>query len=300
MKSQNVIYISNECIHVVVGEKQRDTVRVLKYFHVPLLEGAILNGVIIDDNVIKDSLKTVFQKGIKEVSLIVDSAKILAKPAVIPSMNEKQAIQFVKDELSTIGENSEDIVYDFGYLSEDDMVKGASKILCVGVERQFVSSYLDVFSEVGIEVVSIDYAINVLISLTKSLSGFIDKTYAVIEVDGPNITSVLFTKNEYSLTNRSRVFSTRGTSDYEDEILGIVSQLKQFAIANQNDVPLSDVYIFGLSQQEQDNVFEKIQTSLSVKAQVVPKSKLVYAVEENSESFDINDYVYSIGYLLRK
>lgn len=300
MKSQNVVYISNESIQVITGEKQRDTLRILKYFHVPLLEGAIINGVIIDDNAIKESLKTVFQKGIKDVCLIVDSAKILAKPATIPSMNEKQTYQFVKDELSTIGENSEDIVYDFSYLGEDDQVKGASKILCIGVERQFISSYIEVFSEVGIEIVTIDYSINILISLTKTLHGFVDKTYAILDVDGANITSVLFTKNEYNLTNRTRVFSTRETIDYEDEIVGIVSQLKQFAIANQNDVPISDIYIFGLKDIEQMNVLKKIQTSLNVKAQVIPKSKLVYAVKETNESFNINDYIYPIGYLLRK
>lgn len=300
MKSQNVIYISNESVHVVSGERLRDTIRVSSYFHVPLGEGTILNGVIIDDNALKEALKVVYQRGIRDVNLIVDSAKILAKPAIIPSMNEKQAHQFVKDELSVVGENSEDIVYDFAYLGEDDLVKGASKILCIGVERQFIGSYLEVFTDSGIEIVSIDYAINVLISLTQSLPGFIDKTYAIIEIDGANITSVLFTKNEYSLTNRSRIFSTKGTNDYEEEILGIVSQLKQFAIANQNDVPLSDVYIFGLNKSEQESVFDKINFSLGVKAQVLPKSKLVYALKEENQVFDINEYIYPIGYLLRK
>ena len=300
MKKENIIYISNENVQVVVGEVQRDIVRVLDYFRIPLREGTILNGVIIDDYGLKAVLKQLSEKGINEVKLVVDSAKILAKPAVIPTMNDKQVIQFVKDELSLVDDNSEDVVYDYAYLGEDDNTKGASKILCVGVERKFIQSYIDVFAEEGIELVGIEYAIDVLISLTKQLPGFLDKTYAIMEVDGNNLTSVLFMNNEYSLTNRSRVFSTKGTSEFESEIINAVSQLKQFATSSNHKKPIDDIYIFGLDSGMQTSLFEKISSSLRITAQLLPRSKSIYAVKDLDKKFDINDYVYPIGYLQRK
>ncbi|MEG0451469.1 MAG: pilus assembly protein PilM [Coprobacillus sp.] len=297
MIKENVIYISNENLQFISGEVQRDAVRISDYFHIPLREGTMLNGVIIDDYDVKDTLKKLKEKGITEVKLVIDSAKILAKPAVVPIMKEKEVIQFVKDELSSIDTNSEDIIYDYAYLGEDESAKGASKILCVGVERKFIQSYVDLFADEGIEIIAIEYAIDVLISLTKQLPGFLDKTYAIMEVDGSNLTSVVFMNNEYSLTNRSRVFSTKGTDEYETEILNAVSLLKQFSSSSEAKKPISDIYIFGLNEQTQASLFEKIELTLNVKAQTLPRSKSIYTTKQTDKKFDINDYVYPIGYL---
>lgn len=297
--SQTVVYISNEHISVVSAEVKRDVIRVESCFQVPLREGTMLNGVIIDDNALKNSLKELTNQGIKEVSLIVDSAKILAKSASVPRMKEKEIIQFVKDELSTVdSRSSQDSVYDFAYLGVDDQAKGASKILCVGIERQFIDGYLDAFKEVGIEIIAIDYAVNVLISLVKELPGFIDKTYAISQIDGQNMVSVLFINNEYALTNRSRIFANRGTVDYENEIVGIVSQLRQFASSSSQDKPISDLYFFGLESEEEMTLFERISDAFELQANRLPKSKAIYVVD-NGE-FDLNNYVYCIGYLKRK
>lgn len=300
MKKGSVIYISNERISVVSAEVKRDVLRVDECFHIELKEGTILNGVIIDDNEMKIALKGIYSRGIHEASLIVDSAKILAKSAVIPKMKEKEILQFVKDELSTIDNNSEDIIYDFSYLGEDVSGKGASKILCVGVERQFIESYLDVFNSAGITILSIDYAINVLINLVKELHGFLDKTYAISQIDGQNLLSVLFINNEYALTNRSRIFANRGTAEFENEIVSAISQLKQFASSSHQDQLMSDIYFFGLNEDERTSLFTRIRSSLDLTASELPNSKSIYAVKNQTNVFDINDYVYPIGYFKRK
>lgn len=300
MKKGSVIYISNENISVISAEVKRDVLRVEDYFHIPLKEGTILNGVIIDDQEMKNSLKQVYDRGIHEAALIVDSAKILAKTASVPRMNEKEVLQFVKDELSAVDENSEDIVYDFAYLGEDDSAKGASKILCVGIERKFIESYLDVFNDAGVAISGIDYAINVLINLVKELHGFLDKTYAISQVDGQNLISVLFINNEYALTNRSRIFATRGTPDFENEVMNAVSQLKQFASSSQQDLPMSDIYFFGLEEKEEVELFERVRSTLNLMANRLPSSKAIYAVKNNDTVFDVNDYAYPIGYFKRK
>ena len=300
MKSGTVIYISNENISVVTAEAKRDVLRVVDYFQIPLKEGTMLNGVIIDENEMKRSLKTVYDRGVHETCLIVDSAKILAKAASVPKMRESEILQFVKDELSAIDSNSEDIVYDFAYLGDDDSAKGASKIFCVGVERQFIGSYLTLFEEVGIRVIAIDYAINVLISLVNEFSGFLDKTYAVCQVDGQNLISVLFMNNEYALTNRSRIFANRGTTDFENEVINAISQLKQFASSSHQNLPMSDIYFFGLKHGEEIQLFERVRLSLNLTVGRLPNSKAIYAVKNNTHQFDVNDYAYPIGYLKRK
>lgn len=299
MKSGTVVYISNEKIFVVTAEVKGSIVKVSDCFQLPLAEGTMLNGVIIDEYGLKNSLNELSEHGIDKVHLVVDSAKILAKTAVVPKMKEKEIIQFVKDELSNVDDNSEDVVFDFAYLGPNEEVKGSHKILCVGVERKFIESYLEVFHECHIEILSIDYAINVLISLVKELSGFIDKTYAICQIDGQNMISVVFINNEYALTNRTRLFANRGTSDYESEILNAVSHLKQFASSSQHDQPLLNIYFFGLNQDEEHSLFEKIYTTLDLITNRLPKSKAIY-MEGKDGYFDVNEYVYCIGSYKRK
>lgn len=300
MKSGTVIYISSEYISVVTAEAKRDVLRVDDYFRIPLKEGTMLNGVIIDDYELKNCLKEVYDRGIHEAALVIDSAKILAKRASIPKLKEKEILQFVKDELSAIDSNSEDVVYDYSYIGEDDTVKGASQIFCVGVERQFIDSYLEVFNDVGIAIVAIDYAINVLMSLIKQLSGFMDKTYAITQIDGQNIVSVVFINNAYALTNRSRVFAMRGTPEFESEVIGVISQLRQFTSSSSQEHPLSDIYFFGLKEEEEMDLFGRIRSTMNLVANKLPKSKSIYAVKNDEDIFDINDYVYCVGYFKRK
>lgn len=297
--SQNVVYISNEKISVVRATVKRDAIRVESCFQIPLREGTMLNGIIIDDRALKDGLKQVAEHNIHEVDLIVDSAKILAKTASIPKMKEKQVLQFVKDEFATAENNQQgDYVYDYAYLKADETAKGASKILCVGVEREFITNYIEAFKEVGITLNSIDYAINSCINLTQELPGLLNKTYAITQVDGQNLVSVVFMNNEYSLTNRSRVFSNRGTSEYENEILGVVSQLKQFTSSSQYQQSLSELYFFGLETEEENDLFKRIKELFNIDASRLPKAKAINVVGETT--FDLNDYVYCLGHLKRK
>ncbi|MFR6098955.1 MAG: hypothetical protein ACLUIS_02355 [Longibaculum sp.] len=94
-------------------------------------------------------------------------------------------------------------------------------------------------------------------SLVKQLAGFLDKSYAITQIDGQNVISALFINNEYVLTNRSRIFSTKGTLEFENEVIGVISQLKQFASSSQQDHPLTDIYFFGLDQEKEQKLFDQ-------------------------------------------
>ena len=46
-------------------------------------------------------------------------------------MREKEILQFVKDELSTVDSNSEDVVYDYSYIGDAETVKRCKQnLLC--------------------------------------------------------------------------------------------------------------------------------------------------------------------------
>lgn len=299
MKKKCVVYISNTDILAVNAQYQKDGLYINEVFKYPLNEGTMLNGVIIDDVTLKKTLEKLKAENVHEIHLVVDSAKILAKAAMIPVMNEKQILQFVKDELSVIENNTSDsLVYDYAYLGKGEQAANASKILCVGVERKFIESYLDLFKEVGITIKSIDYAINALISYVKKIPSLVNKTYVLSQIDGQNINSVVFINNEYVLTSRSRIYANAGSDTYYEEIGRIISQLKQFASSSTYKTPISDVYFFGVNKEEEQSLFDSVYTLVGVNVDRVPVVDEIHYPQ--GLELNMNDYLCCLGSFNRK
>ena len=298
MAKKSAIYISSENIYVVSAEQKRDALRIIDYFQIPLDEGTMINGIITQEEALKKKLLMVYAKEIRNVSLIIDSGKILAKTTTIPKMKEKEIIQFIKDEVSVIDSQAKDLVYDYAYLGEDEKIKGASQILYVAVSRELLKSYIDLFTEVGIEITKIDYSTNILISLAHHLPGLIEKTYSLCQFDGQHLISFLFIQNEYILNNRTRIYAQKGTPEFINEVLSVISRMKQFVIGQGEK--LDALFFFGLDSELEKALFTQIEDVFHIPVQNSHHPKSVYAVKENEVPFHVNDYVYPVGYLWRK
>lgn len=298
MAKKSAIYISSENIYVVSAEKKRDALRIIDYFQIPLDEGTMINGIITQEEALRKKLLMVYTKGIREVSLIIDSGKILAKTTTIPKMKEKEIIQFIKDEVSVIDSNAKDLVYDYAYLGEDEEIKGASQTLYVAVSRELLKSYIDLFNEVGIEIKHIDYSTHILVLLARYLPGLIDKTYALCQFDGQHLISFLFINNEYILNNRTRIYAQKGTPEFINEVLSVISRMKQFVIGQGEQLDV--LFFFGLESELEQQLFTQIENVFHIPTKNSHHSKSVYAVKEHEVPFNVNDYVYPVGYLWRK
>lgn len=296
-----VVYLSSEQLVMVTAESRRDVLRVENYERLPFPMGAMINGVIINDEAIKENIQYLKNKGIHEVSLVIDSGQILAKNVVIPKMKTKEIQQFVKDELSPLAQNSEDMVYDFSYLDEDTSIKGASQILAVGAERKLIDSYVQIFNDCGIAILSIDFATNALIHFIQFLPGFIDKTYILSQLDGNNLISTLFDNNEYALTYRIRIMANRGTPEFENEVINSISHMIQSSNRSDSNYRISHVFIFGLDDHEETSLCQNIHNQLRVDARGLPGSKAIYAVKDfDNEPFKLSHYIYPISMFYRK
>ena len=296
-----VVYLSSEQLVMITAESRRDVLRVEDYTHLPFPMGAMINGVIINDEAVKEQIKVLKSKGINDVHLVIDSGQILAKNVMIPRMKMKEIYQFVKDELSPLAQNTEDMVYDFSYLDEDSHTKGASQIMALGVERKLIDTYLQLFQDSGITVLSIDFAINVLIRFIHNLPGFIDKTYVISQIDGNNLISTLFDDDEYALTYRTRIMASRGTPEFENEVINSISHMLQSSNRSDSSHRISDVFVFGLNEKEEMSLCQNIQEQLRINARGLPGSKAIYAVRDlSNETFELSHYVYPVAYFYRQ
>lgn len=301
MKKETVVYLSNECVKLIVGsDDQHDMVRINDFQSYPFAEGTMINGVITDENEIKRVLKTVASAGYTKVSLVIDSGQILSKSSVMPAMAKKQILSFVQDELASLGENSEDLVYDYAYLGTSDKGKGASQILCCAVERKLITNYLELFKECGIDILAIDFSINILSKLTQELTGFDNKTYLISLLDGNNLTSVLFENNQYKLTYRARIISERKDDAFLEEIVSNIAHIYQFSKSGENSIAINKVLFCGLGQHE-EVIKERIQSNINIEAEEFPTVRSIYVVDRmRTASFHLDEYILPVGFLFRK
>ena len=228
--------------------------------------------------------------------------QILVKNIRVPQLSRKELLKVAKDELADIDGSYEDLIYDYSVLqsSFEEEEKKGGEILCCAVERKLLTSYIELFDATGIRLKSVDISINALHTLTQELADLNGKTYIVSVLDGNNVSSYLFEKNHYTFSNRTRLFSERGTQAFISEMNSNISQLIQFSKSKQSPYPIERAYFCGLDDAEELMVFESIRSNLNLQAEQFPDSKIVYVTGDHYKDFHLHDYVFPVGCLIRK
>ncbi|WP_233512169.1 hypothetical protein [Absiella sp. AM54-8XD] len=119
MAKDNVIFISNHNIQVIKGSCDRnDMIKIESYHDYYLDEGSMINGVITDDQPIKEILDTIHGNGVKTCRLVIDSGQIIVKNMNVPFLKKKEIVKIVQDELAAVDQSYEDLIYDYSVLEK--------------------------------------------------------------------------------------------------------------------------------------------------------------------------------------
>lgn len=304
MANENVIYISTHSIQLVQGSADKsDMIRIENFKEFMLDEGTMINGVITDETQVLEKLNEIKALGVHHCRIVIDSGQVLVRNVDVPALKKEELLQVVKNELSNLEEGYEDLIYDYSVLREEyeEEDKNGGEILCCGMERKLLSSYLEVFESADIKVDGVDISVNTLHKLTEELSDLGSKTFIVSVLDANNVSSYLFENKHYTFSNRSRLFSERGTPDFITEMNSNISQLIQFNKSKRSPYTIEMAYFCGLEKSEEIALSEMVKENLEINADRFPNSKIVYVPnKENEKKFYLNDYVYSVGCLIRK
>lgn len=304
MANENVIYISTHSIQLVQGSADKsDMIRIENFKEFMLDEGTMINGVITDDAQVLEKLNEIKAVGVHHCRIVIDSGQILVRNVDVPALKKEELFQVVKNELSNLEEGYEDLIYDYSVLREEyeEDGKNGGEILCCGMERKLLSSYLEVFENADIKIDGIDISVNTLHKLTEELNDLGSKTFIVSVLDANNVSSYLFENNHYTFSNRSRLFSERGTPDFITEMNSNISQLIQFNKSKRSPYTIEMAYFCGLEKSEEIALSEMVKENLEINAGRFLNSKIVYVPNKEIEKkFYLNDYVYSVGCLIRK
>ena len=97
-----VVFLSNTNIQIASGSAAGDGVRVSKLISSPLPEGAVLNGVVMDQDRLIEAIKLAWQANKlpskSEVTLIINSPQLRANRVDAPLLADKKTTDYIERE----------------------------------------------------------------------------------------------------------------------------------------------------------------------------------------------------------
>ena len=151
----------------------------------------------------------------------------------------------------------------------------------------------------GIEITAIDISLNAIDKLIEDIIRLSQRNFVIAVINGNDIALYLFEEGKYVFSNRSRLFSERGSSSFTMEVSNILIKFKQFIKTADYNQNIERVYFCGLDDYEEKMLFEVVSDSVDIRAMRLANSNTIY-YSGNSKEFLLHKYVYGIGSLCER
>ena len=243
-----VVFLSNTNIQIASGSAAGDGVRLSKLISSPLPEGAVLNGVVMDQDRLIEAIKLAWQANKlpkSEVTLILNSPQLRANRVDAPLLADKKTTEFIERETrdSEYG-RFQNPVTGWYVVGKDGKAK-TQKVVYETAEIDFVNKYVDIFGKAGLKLKSIHNGVQLATEyFTKQASG---KTILYMILDGKSLVTIFFAEGKYYYDSTSRVFAQPGTPEFAKEIYASISSIRQFISAQHLTETVKDILFCGLA-----------------------------------------------------
>ena len=243
-----VVFLSNTNIQIASGSAAGDGVRISKLISSPLPEGAVLNGVVMDQDRLIEAIKLAWQANKlpkSEVTLIINSPQLRANRVDAPILADKKTTEFIERETrdSEYGRFQNPITG--WYVVGKDAKAKTQKVVYETSEIDFVNKYVDIFGKAGLKLKTIHNGVQLATEyFTKQAAG---KTVLYMILDGKSLVTIFFAEGKYYYDSTSRVFAQPGTPEFAREIYASVSSIRQFISAQHLTETVKDILFCGLA-----------------------------------------------------
>ena len=243
-----VVFLSNTNIQIASGSAAGDGVRVSKLISSPLPEGAVLNGVVMDPDMVVEAIKLAWQANKlpkSEVTLIITSPQLRANRVDAPLLADKKTTEFIERETrdSEYGRFQNPITG--WYVVGKDAKAKTQKVVYETAEIDFVNKYVDIFGKAGLKLKTIHNGVQLATEyFTKQAAG---KTVLYMILDGKSLVTIFFAEGKYYYDSTSRVFAQPGTPEFAREIYASISSIRQFISAQHLTETVKDIMFCGLA-----------------------------------------------------
>lgn len=300
MKKKGVsahVYITNNKIQVLTGSCVKNKLQVVNFYEEPLEEGCILNGIIMNNYSLQNTLTQMWQKNnlpTKNVTLVVNGSSITVKPLKIPQVNPKNVPGLIRAEFKDI-EGVQNMLVDYSVVNPKNQ-DGSCSILAVLSTKEFVTSYISLFKEAKIELDVIDLVQNCLIKMMKRLKSLQNKTYAVFILDKNMLMQCLFSNDNFVMTRRSRILADPADEGFEREVGQNINSIIQFNKSEQTGADITDIFLCGFPG-DSVQMFPHFASNFGVTVRAFPE----YQPGELGlpEGMNPGDFIVLLGSLIR-
>lgn len=300
MKKKGVsahVYITNNKIQVLTGSCVKNKLQVVNFYEEPLEEGCILNGIIMNNYSLQNTLTQMWQKNnlpTKNVTLVVNGSSITVKPLKIPQVNPKNVPGLIRAEFKDI-EGVQNMLVDYSVVNPKNQ-DGSCSILAVLSTKEFVTSYISLFKEAKIELDVIDLVQNCLIKMMKRLKSLQNKTYAVFILDKNMLMQCLFSNDNFVMTRRSRILADPADEGFEREVGQNINSIIQFNKSEQTGADITDIFLCGFPG-DSVQMFPHFASNFGVTVRAFPE----YKPGELGlpEGMNPGDFIVLLGSLIR-
>ncbi len=279
------LYISNNYINAVQGSSAKGSVIVKSSVKVPVQEGLLINGMIMNEDLLSDAVKNVWADNTelsKNISLIVDSTSVLSKRLRVPVANDKKLLEIIKDEYAEV-ENYDRLLYDYRVLNPKAK-GGGMDILSCAVEREFIEGYISLFDKAGLKLESVNTALSSIIDAAAFSKALSRKTYVIANLDGNNLSNTLFVNGDYNYSSRSRLLEEVGCEDSVSEMYRILSSLIQFNKSQKTGFDITDIFFTGDIPETASALCMELSAALGVSVLEMPVPESVKMPDKNMYS----------------
>lgn len=172
-KNSMSIDFGESIIKVVKGKCSKKGVIIEKNLSIPVPRGVYGDGIIKD----MDQLSYILRQGLSDNSIVlgdvygvINSSKVIIREIIIPKVDDNQIASIIKYQLEDyIPVNAEDYIVNFlklGYIIYEGTEK--LKLLLVAVPKDIIEQHFNLFKNIGLKPVALDYSGNSIRKLLMS------------------------------------------------------------------------------------------------------------------------------------
>lgn len=286
-----VVYLANRYIRIVEGSLN-GTTPVVRFSHTIIdNDGCVVNGVIQDADGLAALLDAAWKEHKlphNDVRLIIESSQFNSKQIETPIQKPRIMLGYIGREFADV-DRIEDPVYGYCYLENEKAKKKKPKkekppkdkkqkedgkgpevekkqenaggketqnrtieVFATLAPRAYLNGICSIFKKIGIEVTTIDCARSTVIQMLNR-QPFLNGATCILQfVDDMFLINVLEYEGKFAYINRTRLFAEPDTPAYTVEIARSVSNILQFAKAQNMDGQIPTVYVAGLKSEDLD------------------------------------------------
>ena len=296
------VYLSNKYIRIVTGDHSSGKVNIRGMYYTIDTTGCLVNGSIVDEESLLELLREQWEVQNlpkKDVYLVLDSNQFTAKVVQVPVLNEKKMMEHLGREFTDVGRISNP-VYGYFPLNGEDKKAKIRQVFAMAAPRDYAIQFVELFGKLGVKLSGIECANGAMIRLLDKVEQLKGKTCIVQFVDEMNLTNALLVQGRYETFNKKRLFSEPGTPGYAVETARAVSNLIQFAKAQNISQKITNVYVAGLTDEDYtiyEDSIEQINPDLT--ADKLESSKHFTYAKTNDPYISFANFALAIGGMLK-